>query len=204
MPRRTGTMGAARARFVLDVEQSHFSFSAVCRRHGISRKTGYKWWDRYRSEGLDGLVERSHRTRSCPHATPEWMVYEAVRLRRRHKWGSKKIRGRLLDAHGWSPARSTPDQIFRRHGLVEPSRSRRRREHPGEPPFKADRPNAVWTADFKGEFRTGDGKLCYPSRFRMLTAVTCSRFALYRRLRSSTQSLGSSGFSGGTASRIGS
>lgn len=162
MPWRTGTMHDARARFVLEVEQSNFSFSSLCRRHGISRKTGYKWWGRYRKEGLDGLAPRSHRARTCPHATPEWMEEEAVRLRRRFKWGSKKIRALLLEDHGWSPARSTLDLIFRRHGLVEPSRSRRRREHPGKAPFNADRPNAVWTADFKGEFRTGDGKLCYP------------------------------------------
>ncbi len=60
MPWRTSTVETERARFVLEAERSFLSFSALCRRHGISRPTGHKWLDRYREEGIDGLKDRSH------------------------------------------------------------------------------------------------------------------------------------------------
>lgn len=155
-------MEDSRARFVLEVEGSLFSFAELCRRHGISRKTGYKWLTRYRAEGLEGLKDRSHRPESCPHATPNWMVERIVQLAKRRKWGAKKLRRLLLDEYGWAPARDTVHRVLRKHGLVKRGKPRRRRTHPGEPPFDAERPNAVWTADFKGEFRLGDGTICYP------------------------------------------
>lgn len=162
MPWKEGTVEDARTKFVVEAERSFFSFSELCRRHGISRKTGYKWWRRYQAGGFDALSDHSHRPKECPHRTPDWMEESALELKKRHGWGAKKIKRLLEEKHGWAPARSTLDRMFERHGLVEPSSKRRRREHPGEPPFEADRPNAVWTADFKGEFRTGDGKMCYP------------------------------------------
>lgn len=162
MPWETGTVEESRARFVLELEGSVFSFSEVCRRHGISRKTGYKWVERYRAEGLDGLKDRSHRPESCPHATPEWLVERILELKRRRGWGAKKLRKLLCDEYGSAPARDTIHRILKKHGLVRRGKPRRRRTHPGEPAFDADRPNAVWTADFKGEFRLGDGTMCYP------------------------------------------
>ena len=163
MPWSEGTVEDARTRFVAEVERSFFSFSELCRRHGISRRTGYKWWSRYQAGGFEALKDQPRRPEGCPHRTPEWMLEAALAWKRKHKrWGSKKIRKLLLEAHGWSPARSTLDALFKREGLVQPSRKRRRREHPGKPAFEANRPNAVWTADFKGEFKTGDGEFCYP------------------------------------------
>jgi transposase InsO family protein len=162
MPWETGTVGESRARFVLEAQGSHFSFAELCRRHGIARKTGYKWLDRYRAEGLEGLGERSHRPDHCPHATPEWAVNRIGELGRRRKWGAKKVRELLVLEHGWAPSTDTIHRILTRHGLVRAGKPRRRRTHPGEPPFEAARPNAVWTADFKGEFRLGDGTMCYP------------------------------------------
>ena len=69
MPWRTSTVENERARFVLEAEVSHLSHSELCRRHGISRPTGYKWIRRFEEEDLEGLRDRSHRPRSCPHAT---------------------------------------------------------------------------------------------------------------------------------------
>jgi putative transposase len=194
MPWETGTVEESRARLVLELEGSLFSFSELCRRHGISRKTGYKWVERYRTEGLDGLKDRSHRPEGCPHATPEWLVERILQLKRRRGWGAKKLRKLLCDEYGSAPARDTVHRILKKHGLVERGKPRRRRTHPGEPAFDADRPNAVWTADFKGEFRLGDGTMCYPltiqdaySRFvleiRALRGPTIERSApSFRRL----------------------
>jgi putative transposase len=162
MPWETGTVESSRARFVLEAGQSFNSFAELCRRHGISRKTGYKWVGRYEAHGLDGLGDLSHRPESCPHATPGWVVDRILELRRRRKWGAKKLRKLLSDEIGWSPSRDTVHRILKRHGAVSNGRPARRRLHPGEPPFESARPNAVWTADFKGEFRTGDGRVCYP------------------------------------------
>ena len=155
-------MEESRARFVLEAEDSFLSFSELCRRHVIARKTGYKWIERYRTDGLEGLSDRSHRPKSCPHATPGWVVERIVELRKRRGWGAKKLRKLLLEENGWAPSRDTIHRVLLRRGLVKRGKSRRRRTHPGEPPFEAERANAVWTADFKGEFRLGDGRLCYP------------------------------------------
>ena len=70
MPWRTSTVETARARFVMEAELSDLSHAELCRRHAISRPTGYKWIERYRSEGLSGLESRSRATRGCPHVTP--------------------------------------------------------------------------------------------------------------------------------------
>jgi putative transposase len=162
MPWETGTVEESRARFVIEAGRSAESFAAMCRKHGISRKTGYKWVERFESDGFEGLEDRSHRPESCPHRTPEDVEQRIVELRRRWGWGAKKL-GRILRGEiGWAPSRDTLHRILVRHGLVERGRPPRRRTHPGEPPFEAERPNAVWTTDFKGEFRTGDGKLCFP------------------------------------------
>jgi transposase InsO family protein len=182
MPWETGTVEESRARFVLEAENTFLSFSELCRRHGIARKTGYKWVDRYRTHGLDGLSDRSHRPESCPHATPAWVVERIIELRKRRRWGAKKLRKLLLEENGWAPCRDTVHRILLRHDLVKRGKPRRRRTHPGEPPFESDRPNAVWTVDFKGEFRLGDKRMCYP----LTVQDAHSRFLLAIRAQSST------------------
>lgn len=162
MPWETGTVEDSRARFVLEAAESFSSFAELCRSHGISRKTGYKWLRRYEADRLEGLKDRSHRPQSCPHATPEWVIERILQLRKRRCWGAKKLRKLLSDENGWAPSRDTIHRLLKRHGLVVGGKPARRRLHPGEPPFESDRPNGVWTADFKGEFKTGDGRVCYP------------------------------------------
>ena len=79
-----------RERFILEAEGGLFSHAGLCRRHGISRKTGYKWLELYALEGSDGLVDRSHRPDSCPHATPDYVLEAAFALRRRRPtWGAR-------------------------------------------------------------------------------------------------------------------
>lgn len=162
MPWKTATMITERARFVLEAERSFLPFAELCRRHGISRPTGHKWLERYRAEGLAGLEDRSHRTHSCPHRTPEPVVVRILEIRRTRGWGAPKIQRILRDEFSEPPSIDTVHRVLLKHDLVAPKKSRRKHTHPGPPLTSMDAPNATWTADFKGEFRTGDGRLCYP------------------------------------------
>lgn len=153
-----------RRSFVRDHELGVFSMAELCRRFGVSRKTGYKWLRRHAEGGPGALASRSRRPHSSPHETKRQEVERIVDLRRKHGWGAKKIL-RILERRepcvSW-PARSTVEDILKREGLVMP---RRRRVYPGHAPrpqTPMSAPNEVWTTDFKGEFRMGNGTYCYP------------------------------------------
>ena len=162
MPWRTATVREERARFVFEAKQGFLDFAELCRRYGISRKTGYKWIDRYDAEGLDGLEDRSHRTHRCPHRTPKEIEERILAIRRHRGWGAKKIGAVLRRERGSAPSRDTIHRILVRHGCVEHRKPRRRREHPAAPISPMDRPNAVWSTDFKGHFLLGNGSYCHP------------------------------------------
>jgi putative transposase len=166
-----------RKRFILEATGGLFSVSELCRRHGVSRKTGYKWLNRYVAEGPDGLEDRSHRTHSCPHTTEPYVIEAAIELRkRRRRWGADKIRARLLVLHpDWSvPSAQVLHKYLQREGLVKKRRRSQKRPHPGRPTAPFDAPNSVWSADFKGEFKTRDGIYCYP----LTVQDGCSRYLL--------------------------
>lgn len=155
-----------RARFVLEALEGWTSMSELCRRYGISRRVGYKWLNRYEEEGLGGLADRSRAPRRQAQATAPEVVNAVIELRKKHPtWGPRKLRAWLDKAKpgtSW-PACSTIGAILKREGLSK--RRRRRPRIPGiwsPPRTEADTPNRVWTADFKGEFRLGCGRLCYP------------------------------------------
>ncbi len=154
-----------KTQFIADYRRGLFSLAELCRRFGISRKTGYKWIERYETLGVTGLSDRSRRPNSCPHETEPKIVEAILCARRRHPtWGAKKLivllkRKKLT----WNwPARSTVCDILSRHDLIPKKRRRRRLGHPGRPTTLMTEPNEIWTADFKGEFRTLDGIYCYP------------------------------------------
>ncbi len=120
--------------------------------------------DRYLRRGPAGLEELSRRPRRAPNQTPDAIVTAFLDARRRHPtWGGKKLLALLHRRHPrWSlPGRSTACDILR-HGLVPLRRSRRRIGHPGKPTTQILAPNDVWSADYKGQFRTGNGRYCYP------------------------------------------
>jgi transposase InsO family protein len=155
-----------RVRFVgrlLDGE----GMSEVCRAFGISRKTGYKIWDRYRQEGLDALTDRSRRPVRYANQLPEQIERLIVEAKRgKPHWGARKIREllvRKLAGDVRIPAKSTVHAVLDRHGLVKRARQRRAANRAaGTPLSQAAAPNDLWCADFKGEFKTGDGRYCYP------------------------------------------
>ena len=155
-----------RARFVLEALEGWTSMSEICQKFGISRRIGYKWLARYEAGGLAALEDQKRSPRRQPQATPPEMVAPIVALRQqRPTWGPKKLRARLERLHpetAW-PALSTIGEILRREGLIEAQRKRRRPKGAwSSSRTAADAPNRVWTADFKGEFRLGDTRLCYP------------------------------------------
>jgi len=178
-----------RRRFVTEVQRSLRSFSAICQRYGISRPTGYKWLNRWEREGHPGLADRSSRPRSSPWATPPHVVEAILDVRRAHDdYGAKKIIW-YLERHRPElhlPSRTTVHNILLRHDLVPKRRKRVRRWHPGRPDTLAAHPNDTWSADFKGEFPTRDGELCYPLTVQDMH----SRFVLACRGRPNVKTVG--------------
>ena len=165
MPWRQVDPMTERHRFLADARHRVASFTELCRHYGVSRTTGYKWLHRANQSGLDYLQELSRRPRTCPHATSPELVAKLVEARRHHPdWGPRKLLKllRRQDRHQPWPARSTVAALLRRHGLVLPRRRRTYPGHPGRPLTPMSAPNVIWTADYKGEFKTGDGRYCYP------------------------------------------
>jgi putative transposase len=154
-----------RMRFIREVSGGLRSFSEVCERFGISRKTGYKWLQRYGNDGPDGLQDRSHRPHFCPHATNSEVLQAAFEMRRRRpRWGAPKIRARLqvLRPDWHVPAARVLHKHLQRAGLVVKKRRNRPRPHPGRPTAPFTEPNAIWSADYKGQFKMKNGRYCYP------------------------------------------
>jgi putative transposase len=154
-----------RMRFVFAVERREESFSSLCRRFGVSRKTGYKWLDRYREAGPEGLADHSRAPHEHPQAIPAEIIECCLEVRREHStWGPVKVRAyleRLWPATKW-PAASTIGALFDREGLTV-ARKFRRRSPPSSAPFsQCGGPNDVWCIDFKGWFLTGNGSHCEP------------------------------------------
>ena len=176
-----------RLKFVQDAQSDRFTMAELCARHGVSRKTGYKWITRYAEEGRRGLGDRSRAPQTCPHRLAAATATLLVTARTAHPfWGARKLLATLKGTHPhileW-PAASTVADLLAREGLVQQRRRRRAATHPGVIPAVADAPNDLWTADFKGQFRTGDHAYCYP----LTVADLASRFLLTcHGLRSTT------------------
>lgn len=154
-----------RTQFIADFLRETLSITELCDLYEVSRKTGYKWIDRYLRQGPAGLVELSRRPACSPNATPNEIVQALLDVRHRHPtWGAKKLLAIVHQRHPrWDlPGRSTVCDILSRHGMVPKQRHRRKIGHPGKPTSLILAPNETWCADFKGQFKTGDGIYCYP------------------------------------------
>lgn len=171
-----------RRRFMAEWERQseqgggRINMSALCRAFGVSRQTGYKWLRRYVSAGrsIKILEDLSKRPKRSPGATPDAIVKVILEARRMHPgWGARKLRAWLLLRAAWLlqskgvdpaslPTPSTFGAVLRREGLTRP-RPKRWRTPPSEQPFATTTaPNGTWCVDFKGQFRTQDGRQCYP------------------------------------------
>ena len=189
MPWDERTRMDQRVRFIGALSSCAYTMTELCRVFGISRKTGYKWAERYGQEGLDGLKDRSRAPKGCPHRTESRCEQALLEARRKHPlWGPRKllvVLKRRRPQWPW-PASSTAGEILKRHGLVQPRRRRRRHPPPSKPVIEARQPNDLWTADFKGEFRMDDRRLCYP----LTVADRISRYLLGCEGKSSVARIG--------------
>jgi putative transposase len=152
-------------RFVFEYEQKQGTMTELCSRYEISRETGYMWLRRYREQGLEGLKQQSRASLRHANQTAEEIEGMVLDLRQAHmRWGPRKLK-RVLErdepGRKW-PAASTIGALLKREGVVVARRKRRRTEPYSEPLAHADEANRVWCADFKGWFRTGDGRRIDP------------------------------------------
>jgi transposase InsO family protein len=175
MPWKECLVPDERLRFVLECLKAEDSMAATCRRHGVSRRVGYKWLARYKERGRDGLADRSRAALTHPNQVEAELERRILAVRADHpSWGPRKLLAALArrvrddagDDPADLPAASTVGQMLRRAGLVVPRRRRHRSAWappgPGTPLPADDGPNRLWCADFKGWFRCGDGSRCDP------------------------------------------
>lgn len=160
-----------REEFASVYEAGKTNMATLCREYGISRKTGYKWLERYRAG--EELGDHPRRPVNGPNKTPVETERAILEIREKHPaWGARKIQ-RLLQNRGESvpPSISTVGNILRRNDLISPQASARSRPHKR---FARKNPNELWQMDFKGDFLLENGKRCYP-----LTLLDdCSRYSL--------------------------
>jgi transposase InsO family protein len=153
-------------RFIVAVQEDpRGNFAQLCRRFGISRAKGYKWLERYKELGPEGLGDRSSAARHHPNQTPDAVVDRIVLLRKeRPHDGPKKLRQLLREREPSLavPAASTIGEILDRHGLIRPRHHRLRVPPSSAPLGHATQPNDVWCTDFKGHFALGTGERCHP------------------------------------------
>ncbi|WFU05256.1 IS481 family transposase (plasmid) [Rhizobium sp. CB3171] len=189
MPWRETSVMEERLRFVARLLEGE-GMSDVCRAFGISRKTGYKIFNRYKDEGLEALTDRSRRPVRYANQLPEPVEAMIVRLKKdKPHWGARKIRELLVRKLAGDirvPAKSTVHAILDRHGLVAHARKRQRHRAEGTALSQALMPNDLWCADFKGEFKLGNGGYCYP----LTVTDQASRFLLACEAFESTREQG--------------
>jgi putative transposase len=145
---------------ILDGEK----MAVVCREFGISRKTGYKIYNRYKDAGLDGLKDQTRRPYRHANKLPFQIERTILAIKQEHpNWGAPKIREKLIRKYSdvKPPATSTIHAVLDRNGLVK-RRKRRKQKAQGTELHHVKHPNELWCADYKGEFMLGNKKYCYP------------------------------------------
>jgi len=166
-----------RVALIADWRRAAWTITELAQRYGVARRTVYKWVDRYTADPVHGLLERSRAPERHGRAMATAVQAAVVQLRRQQPtWGPKKLRAVLQRRHPaqvW-PATSTIGDLLRRDGLSQPQRRTRYVVPLTQPLAAAVAPNEVWTADFKGWFRTRDGARCDP----LTVADACSRWVL--------------------------
>jgi transposase InsO family protein len=153
-----------RIRFVARLLEGE-QMAGLCREFGISRKTGYKIFDRYKECGVEAISDRPRRPYRYGNQLPSQIESMIVTLKRnKPHWGARKIREKLLrqwDASVKVPAKSTIHAVLDRNGLVK--HGRRKHGHAeGTPLSSGQEPNELWCTDYKGEFLLGNHSYCYP------------------------------------------
>jgi putative transposase len=138
--------------------------TAVCREFGITRKTGYKIFNRYKEIGIEGLQNQSRRPHRSANKIPFQVERSILRIKKEWPhWGAPKIREKLIRQYPTikPPAKSTVHAVLARNGLVKKRRTKRYKAK-GTDLSNPQSPNGLWCTDFKGEFLLGNKKYCYP------------------------------------------
>jgi putative transposase len=165
MPWKETCVMDEKVKLIADWLTDEYSISELSEIYQVSRKTVYKWIERYQADPESGLQSRSSRPLRMPRSTPEEVVGQILRAKDEHAtWGARKLLARHVRQQPdtvW-PAASTVNEILKRHGLVHTRRKRHHSVANSQPFIRANQPNEVWCADFKGQFRLGSGSLCYP------------------------------------------
>lgn len=186
MPWKESSVMEERLRFVARLLEGE-AMSDLCREFGISRKTGYKIFNRYKQHGLVALEDRSRRPWRYANQLPFQVESLIVEIKReKPRWGARKIRELLvkrLDSDVRVPAKSTVHAVLDRHGLVKRAPNRRRNKAMGTALCAVSAPNNLWCADFKGEFKLGSRQYCYP----LTVTDQASRFILMCEALESTK-----------------
>lgn len=158
MPWKEKTVMEQRKEFIEQAAECT-NFSALCREYGISRKTGYKWQNRFREDG--SVSDRSRRPKH-PHAKTAPVIEAAVLAMREENpsWGGRTIHA-VLEADGIKglPSAKTCSNILKRNGCIKPEESLKHRAYQR---FEREQCNSLWQTDFKGDFGLLDGSRCYP------------------------------------------
>lgn len=161
MPWKETTTMSERAAFIKQAKAEGANISALCRAHGISRKTAYKWLKREKAAGAAGLADQSRRPRHSPGQTGADLERQVLGVREAHPdWGGRKVR-RVLQDQGVPavPAASTITAILRRNGQIDPQAAQK---HKPFQRFEREQPNELWQMDFKGFFALAAGGYCHP------------------------------------------
>lgn len=170
-----------RVAFIADWLRDEWTMTQLGERYQISRKTGYKWVARYEADPEHGLAERSRAPHVHGRARPDEIREAVLALRRQYRHrGPKKLHAMLMEREpvvAW-PAASTIGDWLRQAALSEPRRRTRYVVPLTQPLAAAKTSNDVWSADFKGWFRTADGTRCDP----LTITDGCSRFVLCCRI----------------------
>lgn len=165
MPWSVSSLSEERMKFVARLLDGE-SMSHLCEEFGISRKTGYKIYNRYKVEGVEAFCDRSRRPVRYANQLPQAIEDMIVRIKREKPyWGARKIRTLLvkrLDGDVRIPAHSTVHAVLDRYGMVKRAKQRKRNKAKGTPLSQAKQSNDLWCVDFKGEFRLGNQRYCYP------------------------------------------
>jgi len=167
MPFIEQSIMSQRIEFCILASKSESNMSDLCRRFNITRRTGYKWLERYLDQGLPGIEEKSRRPHTFPNQTPPHIDQYVVALRKNdQEWGSKKLH-KIISNHkeqglypySTIPCKATITKILDRNGLIPPNRSK---QSEGFERFEYDYPNELWQMDYKGYFRLLNKEICYP------------------------------------------
>jgi putative transposase len=160
MPWQKTTPMSERLSCIALYQTRRWSMTELCTRVNSRRKTGDKWLRRDAHEGFSGRQEKRRAPLSCPHRSAPAVAAVLVEAKpRQPSWGPRKLLPSLARHHPaleW-PAASRAGALFRNAGLSRSKPRRRRAPQPGAPTLHAGAPHAVWTAEFKGQCRTGDG-----------------------------------------------